>query len=472
MATRPTTTIRQDCKTTIASSANNNHLIIGDTVSGTLYTNRLVRNGVTSIVHLLNEGVERLTTCDIEDVSFIVNHNKVILHHLNDEQVHLMTCGESEHDNDDQQNITFDDLIYQYYYGAGALGDFIASYLTVRVGPWFDHSTHCRAEKFVNCNTTKFTLNSAEKFVHDKIVSKWGIVSTSKVIVNEPSILNVHYKFVQYNDETSRELFLDEYHFVNNQDNVDIYHEVENLTFNKNGSLYDVSFDAKNNSQTGTYNPIWMTNPYTYLRLANEGGYNNKNNIRLPTHYRAVIAISESNTGGVDLTSVVADDELVTSYLAFSLYDINNPNLSNLTWLIEVYTTKEDLSVVHPAGAFSETGKTLLIVNAICTKNTRKASYSTCENEVQVRYNSYIAEDGYRKQFAKIVAGLYQIYTNTPIDPNDLINEASTCGATTHICHEANRITDYVLRESPIEIAVRTLVSLYGGELYPRINKC
>ena len=136
-------------------------------------------------------------------------------------------------------------------------------------------------------------------------------------------------------------------------------------------------------------------------------------------------------------------------------------------------TTTEDLSVVTPEGKYADSGRQLLIIEALSTKNKRRATYNTSEREIQVNYNDRIFEEGYLNQFAHIVAGVYNAYTGLLIPVDSLITESSVCSANSGTCHDANILTDYSLRQSPMISVLELTSHLYGSEIYPNPNyKC
>ena len=532
MSKRPTSISRKNNSNAQINTTNFGYAIIGDTATSTLYAKRLLGNNITQPISVISEGIDRSNIDDISDINFAANNNKRILHYIRPEQIHMIPAGDNNEDPDGNLDNQEEQTIY-YYVGAGPLGDFISAYIIPRTGPWFGHSSSGRLERFLNQYTVRSPLTSEEIIISDRISQIWGIPKTSSMVVKGPSILNQHYEFLQLHDDmVTREIFLDEYHMVNSTSNVDYITQASNIRFtstNTNNCLYNIT---ANNFSLSSVRPIWKTNPYTYLRLATEGGLNPEP-LLLPTFYRGVLSIPISGTGdigitgisgctavagitgfvcfsctgtttatttcecfntvsgtpnlsqlntcyvglsnisGVDFTGVVSTEDLITSHVSFSLYDIANPQSSALAWLVQVYTTTEDLSVVTPEGKYADSGRQLLIIEALSTKNKRRASYNISEREIQINYNDRIAEEGYLNQFAHIVAGVYNAYTGLLIPVDSLITESSVCSANSGTCHDANIITDYSLRQSPMVSVLELASHLYGSEIYPTPNpKC
>lgn len=544
MSKRPTTIARRDCVNAHNSANTYGYAIIGDTASATLYAKRLINNGVTTPISIISEGVDRSTDHDLTDVSFAANNNRCMLHYLNTEQIHMIPAGDNQNEDDDDF-VSQQERIIHYHVGAGPLGDSISAYHIPRLGPWFTHSSNGHLERFLSSSTVKSALTSQEAIVVSRLQSIWGIPATSSLVVRTPSILNVHYEFLQENENTfMREVFLDHYHLVNQAGNADYVTEVDNLQFTPIGGtagngLHNITAD---HVSLQAVRPIWKTNPFTYLRLATEGGLTPAP-VSVPTFYRAVLSIPIGGTGatgitgcimvpgptgfvccvagptgltgftgftgptgvtctctptgpvcrpiggpisptgaicfvgltgmsGINFINVSGTEDLVTSHITLSLHDIANPRHSGLAWLIQAYTTPEDLSVVHPDGKYSDTGRTLLIVEALSTKNKRRATYNEAENEIQLNYNDRLVENGYFRQFALIVASIYNAYTGSLISADSLIEESSVCAPSSGTCHDANLVVDYALRESPMVSIMELASHLYGVDIYPNPSKC
>lgn len=470
MSKRPTTKSRKDCSTAHNSSNSYGYVIIGDTVSAVLYAKRLIANKVTAPIYILTQGVDRTNIDDIPDVDFPLNNTKRILHYLAVEKLHSIPPGDNDNEDDDEIDTDYDKVIH-YNIGVGPLGDFIGAYFSPRVGPWFPHSSSTRLEKFLNENTKQKHLSTQEITLVDNLALQLNIAKTSSMIVKTPSILNTHYVFVnREHDKQTRELFLDAYHYVNQTSNVDIVSEVVGIKFEESSTagLYNVTATSGLNTEISAAKIVWKTNPYTYLRTATAGGLDPKP-VLVPTFYRAVLSIPK-NAGNVDLTNATVSEDLISSHLTFSLYDMNNPKHSAIAWICQAYTTTEDVSEVHPAGKYADTSYTLLIVEGVCTKNKRKATYNNGEHEVQINHNDKLVENGWLLQFAKIVSAVNKAYTGATVAPESYLGESSIC--TSGTCQDGNVIVDYSLRESPMVSVLELAGHMYGLDIYPSAGKC
>lgn len=484
MSRRPSA-IRRIREETSTSSVITNHgyAIIGNAAASILYARRLIQNNVTAPIYIITSGVDRTNLNCLEQISFPATNIKSILHFLYGERIHYITSGDDA-DNDDDEYITETDRIIQHYVGNGALGDMISSYFSPRLGPWFSHTSNQRMQKFLQNHVTRRPLNAAEQVVAERLKTMWNIPLTKNLINQGPSILNTHFEMIKSHDEHDRrELFLEQYQQVNDAPNVDIISETSNIKFtpNPNGSTYDIS--GSNFSLTNV-KPIFKTNLYSYLRLSTAGGLH-PDPIWIPTFYRAVISIPISGSGyigvspfvvgqsgrlkydsGIDLRGLSESADMIITHNSFSLYDIGNPKSAAVAWMGQIYTTREDLSIVDPRGLYASEDHVLLIVEAICIKNRRQARYNVSEGEIQLSYNPRVAERNYREQFGQILSDAINVYTGVRIHPTSFIEESSVCSAS-GICGDNTIIQDFSLRQSPMNIVLDMAASLYKMDSYP-----
>jgi hypothetical protein len=459
MSKRPTTKSRNDQLISNISSNKHNYAIIGDTVSSTLYAKRLLGNRVTTNITIINEGSDKVNISDLTSTKFAAINTKRILHYLKGERIHMIPAGDMSAEDDDRLINSQVDQVFYYHIGSGQLGDFISAYHTPRVGPWFSESSTNRLERFLTEFTLKSPLNNVELNIAAAIKSIWGLTSTSSIVVKNPSILNCHYEFVEEKDDNpERQLFLDTYHIVNQTTNIDYINEATNIKFTSDGSgLYNIT---GSNFSLPNVKPIWRTNLYSALRIAGMGGLDLPP-MYLPTFYRYVSPIKQ-------LEGVSAAGDLTTTHLTFSLSDLANPKNSALVWLVQCYTVDEDLSIIDQAGRYADIGKTLLIIEAICTKNKRKVTYNVGERESHVNYNSRIVENGWLQQFAQIASNINKAYTGVTVPVDTLISDVTVCGPN-GTCHDGNTITDYSFRESPMVSIMELASHMYGLDIYPKI---
>lgn len=507
MSKRPTTISRKENATVHNFINTYGYAIIGDTVASTSYAKRLLSNQITTSISIISEGSNKgnfmssnqeSKTLDnyldqdnnsdiIINSDFAAINNKRILRYLSTEQIHMVPYDENSEEIGNIMNTQTERIIH-YHVGSGPLGDFISAYHIPRLGPWFPHTANGRIERFFNEYVVKSSLNSAEIIVVNRLADALQLTSTDSFVVNTPSILNVHYEFLKepkvvnkslYHEDNiyTRELFLDQYDIVNQASNTEYITNVSNLTFTPTGmsGLYNI---IGTHISLSSVKPIWKTNRYTHLRLATMGGIN-VDSLYLPTFYRAVLSIpkngglelSAENEERIDLSDIVSAEDLVSTHIAFSLHDIDIPKSTDLAWLVQVYTTSEDLSVVHPDGKYADSDKTLLIIEGLSTANKRRTSYNTIDRELCVNYNEKMVEDKYLHQFAQIVGEVYKAYTGDIILVDSLIADTSICSVSAGTCQDASTIVDYALRESPMVSILELASHLYGLDVYHNTSK-
>lgn len=484
MSRRPSAIQRVRQESTPSSViTNHGYAIIGNTATAILYARRLIQNGVTAPIYVITSGVDRTNLNCLEQISFPATNINSILHFLFGERVHYIANGDDA-DVDDDERIVETDRIIQHYVGNGSVGDMISAYFSPRLGPWFSHTSNQRMQKFLHNHVTRKSLNPAEKVVAERLKTMWNVPLVYTLINQGPAILNTHFEMIRsHDDRDKRELFLEQYHQVNDAANVDIISETHNLRFtlNPNGTTYDIT---GSNINITNVKPIFKTNLYSYLRIATAGGLD-PDVIWIPTFYRAVISIPASGSGyigmshfvngqasrlkydtGIDLRSIDESADMIITHNAFSLYDIGNPKSSAVAWMGQIYTTREDLSIVDPRGLYASEGNVLLVVEAICLKNRRQSRYNVSEGEIQMSYNPRLAERNYRQQFAQILSDAVNVYTGVRIHPDSFVEESSVCSAS-GMCGDNTIIQDFSLRQSPMNIVLDMAASLYKMDTYP-----
>jgi len=444
----------QDLSESDNTTNTSNIAIIGDTVAATLYAKRLLNNGIMDKIYIISEGVNRIKGQNINNMFFTQNNKQKILKYLSSEKIHILesnSCKQRER-------------MINYHIGSGSLGDFIGAYHIPRVGPWFSKSVSGNLGRFLYGTTVKSELTAQESIIVNRLQDILGIPATDELIVNTPSILNVHYEFLQMDKELlSRELFLKQHSFVNMSNNCTYIDKCKNLEFKetkeaKNGNkLYDIS--GKNIKLKGV-KAIWKINQFTYLRVASEGGLKQIPQLT-PTFYRATLTIPQINGEMINLSCLPGTEDLLTTHISFSLYDISKPQHTYVTlpWLVEAYTTCEDMSIVNEDSKYAESGKTLLIVEGVSTINKRSAIYNIEEGEVQIKYNDPLTENEYLRQFSLIVVSIYKAYTGKIMTAESLIEESSRT-------KNGDKLVDYALRESPMVSIMQLASNMYGGGIY------
>lgn len=511
------------------------YAIIGDTAAATIYAHRLLANGVTSPIILLNEGPDGTNLSNVLSTTFILDVINVINQYLITERIFFTSSGDSNVSANNVVN-AFINRSVDYKHGAGPLGDLITAYYLPRLGPWFPMSTQSRLSTFYLTNVTYFPYSAVEQVIARRLAERWCLPFTKNIIVGRASILEGHYVLVEEGDNTlQRQLFLDFYNDIKGSSNVSIATGIQGLTFTPmantlNLPVYDVQFYIMNGTNRSDFDfpnarLVWRTNPYTYMRLAVEGGLNIRP-FRIPAYYRAVIPIPINNSasllstgtttantgftttnfarsrtscgcsgtsqttnlsvdprtratfmnitpsacscgtaGGVDLTDQPDLGDLVTTSITLSMGGPGNVNgtPATFTWLGHIYTAKEDLSSIEP-GIFASANRTLLILEFICTANTRLAEPSGTGKTfaTNILYNSEEQESQYLRTFAGIVADTYNVYTGRTLDRAELLNLQATTCTTDGACFDKRTILQNPRRESPL-VTIMETATLYTG---------
>jgi hypothetical protein len=484
--------------------------IFGDTYAATKYAQRLVSNGITNQIHVLVEGPNFVNTQCVNEVAFPAINSRKILAYLGTEQIHIVSSGSLTDPCSDVPLVR--DEIIQYNVGFGVNGDYVGTYTTVVVGPWFQSQTTASnyIVNYVNANTTKQNLTVVESSVISFLSRHYNIPIVNSVVVPGPSILSVHYAFALQasNGAFVRNVGAQTQMAVAQVPNVAYALGAANIRFiptvSSDGSqvtgLYSVVTQT-NTKQAVEIPPsrvVWKTNPYTYLRVATTGGLS-PTPVAIPTFYRVKYPIPasllnsvgvatgstsnntnsssshlstscncsssfNSSVGSSNPTATAIGADLVTSSIEFSLYDLAHPSSTSIAWFCRAYTTPEDLSVTDQAGSYAAPGYQFLILEAYCTNNRRVAEYDMSLQETVVNLNPMVQEVMYRGQAASIFSTVALGYGFT-ISPEVILSEPNMC--TPHaVCQDSQIIVDYSLRESPLTIALQSIGQLYGNDIF------
>lgn len=450
------------------------YAVIGDTEEALAYSFRLLKNGTTVPIKVISQGSDYMQKDDVDCAAYPICNQLQSLTHLNAETVKYCAPGESQNDSDTtlQDDTVAVDQVVNYQTPDGVNGDVLGSYLVLRAGPWFDSDNDSKVQSFIKEHTETFPLTLAEGVVADRLAAAYSIpIRKDAIRTKDPCILGATYVFATEEGETvDRELFRHYYDTVNDTNTTDLVSEVDRLTI-ANGTitgLNNVTVSFNDETQTYVnYKVVWMTNPYSYLRLASEAGLH-PDPINIPTVYRSVINIPKNNssTGGVDLTNETDLGDLVTSSISWSLYDNESPKHSSISWAIFTYTAVEDLADTNRGGKFATTGNTLLITEAISFGNRRSMTYDLGQNMQIVNFNSRLKEANYMERFREISRVVYTAYTGTVAPAFSNFSITGTGVATEHC-----QVSNVPLRESSISTVMELINHLYPGKLYPIAGK-
>jgi hypothetical protein len=484
------------------------YVIIGNTALATIYALKLIAalevggNVVKpGEIYILSSGTDQTSNVNaIESLSYVATNTRLILSDLVSERIHnILTSTDYIIGSVD----TIYQEYYEYYYGAGPLGDSISAYYQPMIGPWFFSDAHSMIANFVKGWTIEYPFKPLgnSSIVMNRLVAQLGLHITNTVVVTRPSILNRNFIFVEEGTKNflQRQIFYDSFleskvppyvHYVNRVNNIHIEPTVDNCYKN----VYYSTSNAPTTVKLENACLLWANNLYSYVRILGASNIQHSK-IKAPVFYRYVVAIPKVNPiTGVDLSNPSMNDEClsdgVTSRICFCCVDppqlgaspvSNMINSSTPTWNVSVYSTDDDLGYFLPGGqfanpCFSPTGttrcpclpnQTLLIVEATSLNNRRTLSWDELNLSVSASLNSNVIElDAYLK-FQLICAQVYLAYTGVP-PPID-ITGGLTCN-TDNICTQTNPINHTFNRESPQTTVLRLLTNLYGGSNYPATN--
>lgn len=482
MSSRPSRRSRRECESSSTSNTSP-YVLIGDTAHVFVKARRLLKDGVTQPIWILNEGANKINRDNVDYPDYNAKMSRRILQDLKAEILHYIPSGNNIDDEDGHSTSVDEDedQVVKYYHGSGIVGDFVSAYFMPRVGPWFQQSTHSGLKKFVKEHTLKACLSKVEEQVVDFLAQRLNVATTPNFIVKHPGIQDELFTFVENDtDDDSggyfRQLFRNIVEYVAEAPNVRIFTQVTNIQFDPSpaGSrLYDVSFEACGSPHAIAGAKLdWETNPYTFLRLATCGGLNPKS-IRVPVVYRAVVAI-QKKTAVVDLTKAPDYGDMVSCYVPFALQDFRDDEnkTCSISWLGNLYTTDEDFAPVDRNGLYAAPGNTLMIVEAISLLNRRESSYNMAEGEVQVCFNSRKAERSHMKRFLHLVALCYESLTGITLDPNTIIPTESMC--TAGACSDMFQVSNIIQREPPMVTSIELGNHIFGSDNYPIAgrNRC
>lgn len=490
---RPSSMLRIQKHISEKCENDHSHTIIGDTATSFLHANRLINNGVTSDIHILIEGPDSLDDNNIDDEDFPVKYIHEILHYLMTEQV--------EHLSNDK-NVCVEDFesllgsVFPYRPGKGVCGDFVGSFITPHIGPWFGDDTSSRLYKFIDKYTLRSDLSNSEKIVANYLTNYYHLdTTTSKFIVKRPTMMFAKYAFLEnppHGCTTHRQLFRSILEKILCYNNIKIYTNVKCMKFTHSDmgeNLYHVMFEsAQCPVEIHDSRLDFTSNPYTFIRQTSLGGLTPRQ-LYVPATYRAIIPINSCNpqvmgtggTAGVNLEAncpgttgncgndTYINPDMTTSHLTFSMHDGIDRCGKRISWLMHIYTTIEDTSIVAGEGKYADQGKQLLVIEGICVRNKRAFNCDPEQKETNVHLNDHCKEKYWARSFANIVSTIYFSYTGIYVDPEDISNIIPLCNS--GICLDLFQWLTEVQRQLPLDLVNWMVSFLYGSDWFPKLNK-
>lgn len=483
-----------------------NFVIIGDTSLATLYASKIMTaytNTTPPNIFMLSSGNDQTTDVYVEDLDYVKRNTSLVLKILNTERLHVIlnssNIGNTAFNNNSVSNRQLFEEYYQYFTGAGPLGDSISAYYQPMIGPFFTNDTQGRIHNFINVSTQEYPLYANETIVANNLITSMHLAPTTQVVAIKPSILTVNYILVQrVARQLDRQIFRDEYvslaanhNGVGSTNNVNIVTHVNNIFIQEttSGCLKTVSYSTSKEPVTVVINDacmIWATNLYSYVRIMGISDVAHRK-IQVPVSYRIVYAINKNNPlTGVNLSNLAANGpdlgDGLTSRLNFCTTNTvdagESMNLSTPSWNISVYTTDIDYAPINSGGLFvnpcnpgsqcCQSGQTLLVVEGMSLLNRRTISWDNIHLSVSVALNPENIELAYFNEFSSIFQKVYTAYTGElPLTP---LSIQANC-ALNNMCVYSFPLNHTVERESPQTLVIRMLSDLYGGTTYPNVNQ-
>lgn len=480
MSIRPSSRIRSAA----ALPADINYVIIGDTCLATIYATKLYDtfrdSGSFPQIYMLTSGNDVTTDVSIENLDYIAQNAQTIKKSLTSNLVHLVLASNEPVNTNLAAGNTIFDQYYEYYTGAGPLGDGITAYYQPCVGPHYTSDSKGRLENFVKASTIQKDLTINETNVMNNIASLFSLAKTNSVVATKPSILTQNYIFIyQERTKLERQIYRDMYVELTNHSTVNIATHVTNINITQTDTcLSTVNYSTITGTNPNITNAcvLWMNNLYSYVKIAGINALPQKK-ILVPVFYRAVYSIPNVtpyvNLANLDPNAYPLNvGDGLSTRLTFACTDVPQPgeqiNMNTSTWNCICYTTDEDFSDPSGGGTYADVsaGKTLLIIEGISLINRRTFSWDSMNSAVTVGLNSNAVELGFYNKFLLIAANVYQAYTGTA--PPLPIGVQSVCSD--GICTDFFNIEHSNDRETSLVTVMRLLTSLYGGTTYPTPN--
>lgn len=477
-------------------SCTNNIVIIGNTSLATLYATNLVNhsgNGNHPCITILSTGNDQTTDVYVENLDYAQRNTSLILKALNSERLHNIVTstkfGSNSFSNEIGSGNTLFEEFYQYYSGAGPLGDSIAAYYQPLIGPWFTTASQNLIRQFVSNYTTDFPLSTNETIVKNNIVNSLGLAETTSVIATKPSVLIKNNILVINNRNLERQLFKDKY--IDLITNVNSNSTVINVTHVNNIFLQATNLQDYYNVTYSTIKEpitiqipnafvIWADNLYNYAKITGISEAITKP-LRIPVSYRIVYPINKNIPAtGINLSDIGANGpdlgDGLTTRLTFTCANVGSASLQT-AWNVTCYTTDTDLYNISPGNLFinpCEPGsdcctadQTLLVVEAMSLQNKRDFGWDSLNLSVSIDLNSDDTEAKFYEEFLNIFTIIYIAYTaGIPERP---LTVSRSCN-TDNMCIYTFPLEQTVFRETPQILVTRLISDLFGNGTYPNPN--
>ena len=433
-----------------------NYFVIGNTMEAVVECTRLYNETKPTII-LLTDGPNHSSNVNLSKPDFPQLTVSNILNYLVNIKVKKVYCDSAT-------------SVHNHYFGSGINGNLISAYYTTRVGPWYTTAIS-GWDTFVQENTSSRSNTAAESQVISILSESLGLEITSKICVDEPSILNRVCAFVQNcGDGYSRHLFFGDVSSMQAIPGIEHACNVCSIRAVKRGSDITGPTYMVEGPRFALSNVKlrWKVHPYVYLKLKTTLTGNSVC-AHLPAFYRTILSIPQVNDLGVNLSGDAVDKDFISSFITFCY---GTPCNGEMPWKISAYTTLEDLSQVNRRNVFASPGNTLLIVEGICGLNLRKHEYNARDDTIDVKIGPDVVERSYLEKFAEIVAEIHLAYTGVTIPISDILVPGPACN--NNVCTIIPPTVEGTERVSPLQNVVHMAGLLFGHNtttgFYPTYN--
>jgi hypothetical protein len=140
---------------------------------------------------------------------------------------------------------------------------------------------------------------------------------------------------------------------------------------------------------------FFATFPYDTLRIAVEGGIGDLGSLRIPigNDHLSLRVPSQYRI----LSTLPMDAGTADYHISFSLPDLTTNN-NDVSWVVDAYTVEVD-PISHN---FADTGKILLVVEAVNFTNRRNLKYNNSDHTFNLYLNAEETENNYYDEFISI----------------------------------------------------------------------
>lgn len=436
-------------------------VVIGDTAGAVLAADK-IKNKKKSFVNYVFEGTDNLSGDPyVTNINHAIKNTQFKLHHFRTQQIHYIgpdagdSCSEDHSDNDLQVT----SRVIHHLTGNGPSGDLIGISM-VDFGPWIPSGPSKATVKAIHAITTKVKLSKLEKQVQKHIKHAFKLHETDQVVVNQPSVANVHNYLITEeagDEDFTRNLFNEEYTDVVNSNRASVFSNAKNIDVEPaTGNRFNVTLTSNREPKVvRNAKVIWATDPHTYVRLR-DGTHLPKKSLKIATEYASFTPVKRT-----DIINIKCAKPMSDGILARGTYSTGNLDSENhqtvISWAVEWSLGSIDLPTLN----FADTCQDFLLVslNAVNFHNKRTLTFDRNNEESLVYFNSEHEEAKFSNQFKKHISEVFKGLTGNGPGNLEMFQEFTRNGAVT----EVPAITSTPGQSTNVATVVRTITGLVGG---------